>query len=230
MVRNSNETLSRYIDSLLTKPRLRKGTRGELQDREATKEQLDVLRRYYKYLKFEKKVKITTISSYLSTIRFFIVETGKRFEDITKEDIQNYFEHTDSNSEYTKQRVRNALKQFFKWLYNTPKDEYPDVVDWITVGKFRKYLSPDDLLTEDEVLRILNACDNPRDRALISLLFDSAMRVTEVSNLDLKDLKVNDNHAIVFIRQAKTSSGTREVPIVNAVPALKNWLSHHPYK
>jgi len=67
--------------------------------------------------------------------------------------------------------VKKTLKKFFKWL------EKEELVNWFSLGNVDPKVSPQDLITEEEFEAMLNACMNSRDRAMISLLYESGARI-----------------------------------------------------
>ena len=60
-------------------------------------------------------------------------------------------------SAWTKHDYKVCLKRFYKWLKGND-EVYPDEVKWIkTTLKRNQTLLPDDLLTEEEVKRVVDA-------------------------------------------------------------------------
>jgi len=74
---------------------------------------------------------------------------------------------------------------------------------------------------------MIDAAENPRDKALIALLYDSGARPSEILNLRIKDVKLNKTHGEIFVN-GKT--GMRRIPIVFSIPYLTKWLNVHPRK
>jgi len=86
-------------------------------------------------------------------------------------------------------------------------------------------LLPQDLLAEEEIRRLVEAADNPRDRAFIITLYETGGRIGEVGSLRIRDVPFHKGYASVMLR-GKT--GPRRVPVVAAVPYLGLWIEHHP--
>jgi len=61
-------------------------------------------------------------------------------------------------------------------------------IKWIKIKKVKTPIREDDLLTPDEIKKLLDACQRPRDSALIALLSESACRISEALNLNINDL------------------------------------------
>jgi len=130
-------------------------------------------------------------------------------------------------SAWTKQSYKVILKRFYRWLKGGDEG-YPPEVRWIkTTLKEKEKLLPQDLLTEDEIERLVNATDNPRDRAFIMTLYETGGRIGEIGSLRIRDVTFHKDYASVMLR-GKT--GPRRVPVVAAVPYLALWIDHHPDK
>jgi integrase len=108
------------------------------------------------------------------------------------------------------------------------KKGYPDVVDFSLPKKSNNGLISTDLLTEEEIIKLINIADNLRDKAVISLLYDSACRITEITNLNIEDIVIETDRTGYIVVNGKT--GKRQVPLSFSIPALKNWINSHPLK
>ncbi|MCD6423243.1 MAG: hypothetical protein J7L42_03915 [Elusimicrobia bacterium] len=111
---------------------------------------------------------------------------GKKFQDAEKADIVsliNKIEQMDY-AEHTKRDYKVVLKRFFKWMEGD--DEYPEEVKWIkTTLKSNGHLLPEELLTPEDVEKLISAAYHPRDKALVACLYETGCRVGEI--LSVKD-------------------------------------------
>ena len=122
---------------------------------------------------------------------------------------------------YTKKCL---LKRFYRWI-NDDKG-YPECVDWINTGNGNgKKKLPNEILTEEDINSLLDACNNSRNRALISLLWETGARIGELIDLTINDLK-NHKYGLQIVVDGKT--GERRIPLIESVPHLNNWLMDHP--
>ncbi len=69
-------------------------------------------------------------------------------------------------------------------------------------------------ITKDQVQQLLNACVNTRDRLLVRLLFESAMRVGEALSLFVEDVDVAENR--IHIRDRGELSNGAEIKTIHA--------------
>jgi len=125
-------------------------------------------------------------------------------------------------SENTLVEVKKTLKKFFKWL---GKEE---VINWFTGSGWENRISPNDLITEEEFEAMLKACMNSRDRALISLLYESGARIGEIGSMRIRDLSFDEYGAIVWLPKSKTVR--RRLIVVYSARYLSEWLSDHPMR
>lgn len=165
------------------------------------------------------KLRITKYRYTLNTISGMF---KKPFEDISKEDIVGFLNDLEKSkySDWSKHDFKVALKKFFKWLKNT--EDYPEEVRWIkTSFKNGKTKLPEELLTEEEIEKMLKACYRSRDRAFISLLYESGCRIGEVLSLRIKHLSF-DKYGVQIMVDGKT--GMRRIRLVMASPYLTSYL------
>ena len=92
-------------------------------------------------------------------------------------------------------------------------------------------LGPAALLSEEEVRALLGACSRRaptgvRDRALITLLWRTGLRISEALALEAaRDIRLSGSRPTLRVRDSKTASGRRLVAVrAEAVDALERWL------
>ena len=126
----------------------------------------------------------------------------------------------------TVEDYKQAIRKYYTWKLS-PSD-FAEKVGWIhvkgnTVNRLKK---SEDMITKEEIEKIINACANSRDKALFSTLYDSGCRIGEILTLRIRDLQ-NDQWGTVLHVTGKT--GERMVRIVgDSVPYLREWVKNHP--
>src|SRR6266567_3744153 len=73
-------------------------------------------------------------------------------------------------------------------------------------------------ITKDQIQQLLNACANERDRLLVRLLFESAMRVGEALSLFVEDVDVAENR--LHIRDRGELPNGAEIKTVHALRSI----------
>ena len=124
----------------------------------------------------------------------------------------------------TRKRKVVAIRSFLSFLY---QDGYIDVnLAKKVVVPFTEYRSPK-FLTQKECNRLRSACaDSPRDTAIIELILQTGIKLSELVHLTLNDIELQAGSLKGFM-QIKGSAGKRDriIPLnTKATEAIKNYL------
>ena len=154
----------------------------------------------------------------------------KDFESCDKKDIENLFLKM-SDSKFTIKSANSyklIVKRFYQWLRGYRRRQYPPEVEWLEAKThYKSTINPEDLITEEEYLRMADSTDHPRNKAFISLIFESGCRIGEILKLKIKNINF-DNLGAFSMVNGKT--GPRRVRFRNSTPYLRAWLQVHPDK
>jgi len=169
-----------------------------------------------------------TIDKHLFGLKIIAKLAEKDLEKTNKNDMVRILEMLEKShySDEVKHGAKISIKKFYKWLNGG--EEYPKKVKWIKSSIGHKKKLPKELLTEDEVKRLINAADHIRDKALISLLHESGFRISELLSLAIKNIEFDEYGAKILIPEGKT--GMRKIRLVSSVPHLATWIENHPLK
>jgi integrase/recombinase XerD len=161
----------------------------------------------------------------------------KDFDKATKEDIRDIvirIESREDCSPWTKQSYKVIIKKLYKWLrYGDEyfrKKEYPTIVSWMGTNlkkKDKPKIKAADILTEEEIKRLIDVAEHIRDKAFISMLYELGARIGEIGGLSIKDV-ARDKYGYIVDLEGKT--GHRTPRIVVSDPYLTNWINSHPLK
>ena len=160
---------------------------------------------------------------YLLRLRLIAKAMGERFLSPTREDIRDFLFRLMSvgYSPNTIRDIKSVIKRFYRWHFADP-DKANHLVGWIRMLKGVRHDKPDCIITTDEFERMVKVCRTLRDRTLISLLYDSGCRISEVLTLRVRDVTFDEYGAILIVN-GKT--GTRRVRLFGtSVPFLKKWI------
>ncbi|MBO8183165.1 MAG: tyrosine-type recombinase/integrase [Archaeoglobus sp.] len=167
--------------------------------------------------------RIATYVQYLILIRRVL---GKNMHEYVKDDVINvlaYFKNGVRKGRYahnTYVEVCRTLKKFFKWMRRE------ELISWFRKPKPESNVTPQDLITRDEFERMINVCKNSRDRALISVFFETGARIGEISNMRVRDVTFDEYGAVIWLPKSKTMR--RRLRVVYSAPYLAQWLNDHP--
>ena len=161
--------------------------------------------------------------AYLKVMAEHLEET--RFTEMDTEDVKTLVEwvHDRDLADATVDTYKKVIHTFWTWLND---GEAPPEVKWLKVSSKRSNETlPQDLLTKQEVEKQIQAAKNPRDRALIALLYETGARIGEMIDLTVGDIE-DRRHGKKVTIEGKT--GARRLPLVESVPYLNKWLNAHP--
>jgi len=171
------------------------------------------------------------VIKYTQTLKQLALWLKKDLDKAKKRDIEKLvtpIQQNDNYSEWTKKDFKVTLKKFYKWLRG--KDEFPPEVKWLSIRVNRskvKLPGQDGLLTEDDIKKLVEATDHPRNKALIALLYESGCRIGEIATLQINNVAFDEKGAVLTVL-GKT--GARRIRVVSSVPYLLTWINSHPMK
>lgn len=178
---------------------------------------------------------LATIKRYLLVIATF-GNDGKAYEELAHEDLVEWIRQLpftrrdgENGGKYhpnTFEMLKRMGKSFLRWVHNAGNGETPEVLKCIHYKQPRIDIRKD-IVSEDEISKLVNAAERQRDRALIFTGYESGARAGEILSLRLRDVKL-DRYGAVLLVKGKT--GTRRIRIIQSVPDLQMWLNMHSLK
>lgn len=188
-----------------------------------------IIKDYELYLKKEKGLLENSVSAYSKDINQYTDYLQKNYEikkpnKIEKKHLENYLKNLRkkiTSASYA--RKLTAIKSFYKFLSLEKEidEDYAKLID--TPKKIKKLPQ---VLSVDEVLKIFEAIDldselGLRNLALLELIYGSGLRVSELLDIKLKDIHLNESYITIIGKGDKE----RMVPISQwAVKATKNYM------
>ncbi len=167
-----------------------------------------------------------TIIKHLYSLRHFLKLMAPRvnLKKATRKDIEKALVGLNSTGLGTQTRndIMKVIKAFYKHVLGEDL-YYPPCVVWIKPKDVASRLLPEDILSEDEVARMISTATNVRDKALISLLYDSGIRMGELISMRKKDVDLSGKVAHITVN-GKT--GMRQIPIMLSAPVMAQYLEH----
>lgn len=139
-----------------------------------------------------------TVKYYKEIIGKFVNNFDKSIKQISTNEIRNYLSNYKENSSCgstTIDNIRRVLSSFFSWLED---EDYIIKSPVRRIHKIKTALVIKEVLTDENLERLRDECENIRDLSLIELLISTGMRVGELVNLNINSLNFEDRSCIVL--------------------------------
>ena len=118
-----------------------------------------------------------------------------------------------------------GVKKILRYLYYiTDNEKFKKLYEKVKIPRIKQSLP--DILSKDEVSKILESFNNIKYKALFSLVYETGCRISEALNLKLKDTQIDKYGVKVFFRKSKSEA--RAVRVVIFADIVKKWLEVHP--
>ncbi len=188
----------------------------------------EIVRRYLRYLKLERNYSQNTIEAYRNDLRWlidFLQANELNVLDVKLEHLEQFSGtlHEHLISPRSQARILSGLRSFYKYLLLDGYIE-ADPTELLVSPHVHNHL-PDVLSTEEvdllEASIDLSKPEGQRNKAIIEVLFSCGLRVSELVNLKLSDLFIEEK----YVRVMGKGSKERLVPIsTKAIKELQYWF------
>lgn len=188
----------------------------------------DIIGKYRRYMKLERNYSENTLDAYMSDLQKlldYVGLEGLHVLDVKLDDLRNFVAAlVDIGiSARSQSRILSGVRTFYTFLIldGYIEDDPTELLEWPKIGEHLP-----EVLSVEEVDRLEQACDlskweGQRNRTIIEVLFSCGLRVSELINLRLSDLFLDEK----FIRVMGKGKKERLVPISeSAVKELQYWF------
>lgn len=190
--------------------------------------QINVVRNYQRYLKLQRGFSSNTLDAYqrdLQKLLEYLEQEGKDIREVQLGDLQHFAAtlHDIGIHPRSQCRILSGVRSFFRFLQTDGwRDDDPtELLESPVLGEHLP-----EVLSAEEVDMLENSIDlskweGHRNRAIIEVLFSCGLRVSELVNLKLSNLYIDEQYVRIFGKGSKE----RLVPISpKALKELNNWF------
>lgn len=188
----------------------------------------DIVKSYARYLKLERNYSPNTLAAYqndLSWLLSFCEQQEMNPLDMQLEDLQHFAVqlHEHQIGPTSQARILSGIRSFYKYLLLSGEIEQ-DPTELLESPHLGERLP--EVLSTDEIDQIQKSIDlskpeGQRNKTIIEVLFSCGLRVSELVNLKLSNLYLEEG----FVRVMGKGSKERLVPISSkAIRELKYWF------
>ena len=189
---------------------------------------LPTIKLYVRYLRLERNLSPNTIEAYrndLAHLEAFMMRNNLKLENVTLEQLHTFAAslHEYGITPRSQARVLSGVRSFFRFLVldGVVESDPTELLEWPSLPEHLPVV-----LSLEEIDRIedsidLSKAEGARNRAIIEVLFSCGLRVSELVNMKLSDLYLEDR--VLLVR----GKGNKErlVPVSSkAIVDLKRWF------
>lgn len=188
---------------------------------------LDIIKRFRRYLRLERSYSENTIDAYMRDIDKLTssLPGDKDVTKVTREDLQAFLASLFDLgiSPRSQARILSGIRTFYKYLCLDGYVEQ-DPTELIESPKLGEHIP--EVLSVEEIDMLEEAIDlsqpeGQRNKAIIEVLFSCGLRVSELVNLQMSNLYLEEG----YIRVIGKGNKERLVPISNrAIDELRYWF------
>ena len=188
----------------------------------------NILKAYQRYLKLERNYSTNTVDAYIHDIKSLLdycLDISKNVLQLQLEDLQNFAAtiHEKGIGPTSQARILSGVRSFYRYLLLDGYIE-ADPAELLESPNLGKHLP--EVLSTPEVDKlekgiVLTKKEGQRNKAIIEVLFSCGLRVSELVNLKLSQLFLDDG----FVQVIGKGSKERLVPISKrAIKELRLWF------
>lgn len=163
----------------------------------------------------------------------------KDWNDVLREDIDNVvtrimetYSDEKGQESHTSNDFKKVLRIFYRWFKTGSRDKSvhevdPYEVQGITFRPIKDKIARENLITQDDIMKLIEVCHSERNRALVSVHAEAGTRPGEILSLRIRDVVFDDIGAIISV-VGKTTA--RPIRLITSVPYLLQYYNAHPHK
>ena len=168
------------------------------------------INKFIDYLKYQKNYSIYTCNNYkkdLKEYNNFIVSNKLDYKNLSYEDATKYlkFLNEEKNAKSSISRKLSSIRSFYKFLVLnniTDKNIFLIVSSPKKDKKIPKFINYSDI---NEIFNApnINTPSGQRERLILEILYGSGVRVSELVNIKLKDINLNNKSILIYGKGSK---------------------------
>lgn len=186
----------------------------------------DSILNYRRFLKRRNYSKYT-LRNYMNTLKQFVLWLDVPVEQVTHKKLLVFIDHL-LDERLTPKTINcylDSIRGFYDYLIN---EEDVAITNPVKRGYSLRLSRPlPRYLRDEQVSRLFDVIDSPRDRAMFKLMLRCGLRVEEVANLTLAALDLR--RAQVFVYEGKGAKDRVVYLSKDAYQALVQYLKVRPY-
>ncbi len=166
-----------------------------------------------------------TLRSYLNGLDVFLdYVRSHKIEKITSAELESFFHHAKMEMNYSYSMMKQLLASV-KFLFVEVLDE---TIDFDFNIKMKKPSTIPEVLSVEEVQRLLNSFTNLKHKAIFTLCYSAGLRLGEILNIKISD--IDSDSMQIRIHQAKGKKDRYSLLSPKVLELLRRYVSEYKPK
>jgi len=160
-------------------------------------------------------------------IKFLLLlarETKQPFDSLSKKDINKWLAQKEL-ADTTRNSYIEQLQHFFKFM------KREEEIKHLKQTPVETSVKPEDLWTESEIKKLVEVCNNTRDKCMVMMLWDLSIERKIIRTLNVGDIKnIGGTIYVDCNGKRRGRKKTRRLQAIDSSPYIVKYLEDHPYK
>ena len=139
-----------------------------------------------------------TIKYYRMTTVHLLNYLKEPIRKVTTETMRQYlvdYQKINNCGKTTIDNIRRNISSFFSWL---EEEDYILKSPMRRIHKVKTKKKVKNIISDEEIEKLRDSCDNIRDTAMVDLLYSTGIRVGELVRLNREDINFSERECVVF--------------------------------
>lgn len=139
-----------------------------------------------------------TTKYYRTTVNHLLNYLHEPIRKVTTETMRQYlvdYQKINNCGKTTIDNIRRNISSFFSWL---EEEDYILKSPMRRIHKIKTKKTVKNIISDEEIERLRDSCDNIRDTAMVDLLYSTGIRVGELVRLNREDINFAERECVVF--------------------------------
>lgn len=139
-----------------------------------------------------------TLAYYKTTVEKLLDDVNDPIRKVTTDDVREYlanYQSINNCSKTTIDNIRRNISSFFTWL---EEEDYIIKSPMRRIHKIKTAKTVKEVISDEEIEKMRDKCQNLRDLAIIDLLYSTGIRIGELVRLNIDDIDFEERECIVF--------------------------------
>ncbi len=156
---------------------------------------------------------------YGRAVRGFLTFSGKPAEALNEQDVRNYVLHLMKGQ--LSRRSINTYQAAIRFFFGVTLNR---AMNYLQMPRLKEDNSLPEILSREEIARLLACCENLKHRAMFALAYGSGLRVSEICALRVQD--IDSKEMRVFVRSGKRNKDRYTLLSRYTLEVLRDYWRH----